>query len=183
MKGIGTMVFEDQHSPAALAYEIQRPNRPWGVEMIFQAVFVREPIETRVRRVFGGDKNDNDGAPIATGFVTRRSVEDALAVLPQRLHLAEANVGLLRFRNHMAFAVTDRVQAQDSPQYSPRSAKEPAFIFRITWPRCAFTVISLMPSSKPTCLFSRPRTTNAMTSRSRGLNDAYRSRSACSCVS
>ncbi len=28
-----------------------------------------------------------------------------------------------------------------------RSASEPAFILRITWPRCAFTVISLMPSS------------------------------------
>jgi hypothetical protein len=28
-----------------------------------------------------------------------------------------------------------------------RSASEPAFIFRITLPRCAFTVISLMPSS------------------------------------
>jgi hypothetical protein len=28
-----------------------------------------------------------------------------------------------------------------------RSASEPASIFRITWPLCAFTVISLMPSS------------------------------------
>src|SRR5207249_1845927 len=31
----------------------------------------------------------------------------------------------------------------------------------------AFTVISLMPSSPPTCLFSRPETTNAMTCLSR----------------
>jgi len=38
-----------------------------------------------------------------------------------------------------------------------RSARESAFIFRITLPRCAFTVISLMPSSPPTCLFNRPR--------------------------
>jgi hypothetical protein len=36
-----------------------------------------------------------------------------------------------------------------------RSASESAFIFRITLPRCAFTVISLMPSLPPTCLFNR----------------------------
>ena len=53
-----------------------------------------------------------------------------------------------------------------------RSARERASIFRITWPRCAFTVISLMPSSPPTCLFNRPETTNAMTSRSRRLSVA-----------
>ena len=53
-----------------------------------------------------------------------------------------------------------------------RSARESAFIFRITWPRWAFTVISLMPSSPPICLFNRPDTTNAMTSRSRWVRDA-----------
>ena len=41
-----------------------------------------------------------------------------------------------------------------------RSAREPASILRIILPRCAFTVISLIPSSPPTCLFNRPRTTN-----------------------
>jgi hypothetical protein len=41
-----------------------------------------------------------------------------------------------------------------------RSAREPASILRITLPRCAFTVILLIPSSPPTCLFNRPRTTN-----------------------
>src|SRR5260370_18463329 len=44
-----------------------------------------------------------------------------------------------------------------------RSANESAFIFRITLPRCAFTVISLMPSSPPACLFSKPATTNVIT--------------------
>src|SRR6266481_7398730 len=53
-----------------------------------------------------------------------------------------------------------------------KSARESAFIFRITLPRCAFTVISLMLSSPPTCLFNRPRTTNAMTCRSRRLSEA-----------
>src|SRR5712692_534610 len=53
-----------------------------------------------------------------------------------------------------------------------RSARESALIFRITLPRCAFTVISLIPSSPPTCLFSKPETTSAMTSRSRGLSDS-----------
>src|SRR5262245_40995455 len=53
-----------------------------------------------------------------------------------------------------------------------RSARESAFIFRITLPRCALTVISLMPSSPPICLFSRPETTSIMTSRSRRLSDA-----------
>ena len=52
------------------------------------------------------------------------------------------------------------------------SASESAFIFRIILPRCAFTVISLMPRSLPTCLCNRPETTNAMTSRSRGVSDA-----------
>ena len=52
------------------------------------------------------------------------------------------------------------------------AGSESAFIFRITWPRCAFTVISLIPSSPPTCLFKRPETTSAMTSRSRGVSDA-----------
>jgi hypothetical protein len=39
-----------------------------------------------------------------------------------------------------------------------RSARESASIFRITLPRCTFTVISVMKSSLPTCLFTRPRT-------------------------
>src|ERR1700730_9711036 len=43
------------------------------------------------------------------------------------------------------------------------SARELAFILRITRPRCAFTVSSEMPSSPPACLFKRPPTTNAMT--------------------
>src|SRR5690606_38409314 len=53
-----------------------------------------------------------------------------------------------------------------------RSGSEPARIFRITLPRWAFTVISLMPSSPPTCLFSRPATTSAITCRSREVSDA-----------
>jgi hypothetical protein len=38
--------------------------------------------------------------------------------------------------------------------------------------RSAFTVISLMPSSLPTCLFNRPETTNAITCRWRQVSDA-----------
>src|ERR1039458_6910417 len=41
------------------------------------------------------------------------------------------------------------------------SARDSAFIFFITLPLCAFTVISLMSSSFPTCLFNMPETTNA----------------------
>jgi hypothetical protein len=52
-----------------------------------------------------------------------------------------------------------------------RSATEPADIFRITLPRCDFTVITLMLSSAAICLFSSPATTKAMTSRSRGVSD------------
>ena len=50
------------------------------------------------------------------------------------------------------------------------SARDPTFIFCITWPRCAFTVISLMPSSPATYLFNKPATTNAMTCRSRRVD-------------
>ncbi len=41
-----------------------------------------------------------------------------------------------------------------------RSANESAFILRITLPRWAFTVISLMPRVLPTCLFNMPDTTS-----------------------
>jgi hypothetical protein len=68
--------------------------------MVFQAVFVCETIETGGRGVFGGENNDDDRTLIAAGFVIQRSVEDALAVLPQRLHFAEANLGVLRFQSH-----------------------------------------------------------------------------------
>jgi hypothetical protein len=50
-----------------------------------------------------------------------------------------------------------------------RAAKEWTSIFFITLPRCNFAVISLMSSSKATCLLNRPRTTNVKTSRSRRL--------------
>src|SRR5580658_2900017 len=53
-----------------------------------------------------------------------------------------------------------------------RLAREPAFIFSITFPRWAFTVISLMPSSPAICLFNMPETTNAMTCCSRQVSDA-----------
>src|SRR5436309_4631720 len=70
------------------------------------------------------------------------------------------------------------VGAEDNfPAIFTRSATDPAFILRITLPRWAFTVISLMPSSPPTCLFNFPETTNVMTSRSRRLSDPWRSRS------
>ena len=54
------------------------------------------------------------------------------------------------------------------------SARDSTFIFRIMLPRCALTVISLIPSSLPTCLLGKPATTNAITSRSRGLRHEYR---------
>ncbi len=41
-----------------------------------------------------------------------------------------------------------------------KSARDSAFIFAITCPRWIFTVISLVPSSKTTCLFRIPETTS-----------------------
>jgi len=61
--------------------------------------------------------------------------------------------------HHTAFGARAR---PSRPAIFTKSAKEWAFIFCITLPRCAFTVISLMPSSLPTCLFNRPATTKAM---------------------
>ena len=49
------------------------------------------------------------------------------------------------------------------------SGRDSASILRMTLPRCALTVISLIPSSSPTSLFGKPTTTNAMTSRSRAV--------------
>jgi hypothetical protein len=54
------------------------------------------------------------------------------------------------------------------------SARDSASIFRIMLPRCALTVISLIPSSLPTCLFGKPTTTDAITSRSRAVRHEYR---------
>jgi hypothetical protein len=54
----------------------------------------------------------------------------------------------------------------------PKALRKDAFILCLIRPRWAFTVISLMPSSLPTCLFNSPLTTNAITCRSRRLNDA-----------
>ena len=82
MKRLRSDILEDQHGPAVLAHEIQRPNRPRGVKMISQAVFVSKTIENNGRWNFGRRKNDNETTPIVTGFATRRSAEDALAVFP-----------------------------------------------------------------------------------------------------
>ena len=59
-----------------------------------------------------------------------------------------------------------------------RSGSERAFIFRIRWVRCTFTVDSVMPISLAICLFRRPAATWTMISRSRGLSDSKRSLSA-----
>jgi plasmid stabilization system protein ParE len=73
----------------------------------------------------------------------------------------------------------DRLAAQDFD--GPVSRLRPGTLVR-SWAvppsriyyqrHCAFTVISLMPSSPPTCLFNIPETTNGMTSRSRGVSDS-----------
>src|SRR5215470_8372084 len=60
-----------------------------------------------------------------------------------------------------------------------RSARELAFIFCITCPRCAFIVDSPMPSFHATCLFNKPETTSAMTCRSRGVSKALRDLRGC----
>src|SRR5574341_271403 len=68
-----------------------------------------------------------------------------------------------------------RTGSADSPSSAAmvtRSGRQRAFIFRIILPRCAFTVISLMPSSPPTCLLSRPAATMAIRAVSRGLSAA-----------
>src|ERR1700730_15688755 len=49
------------------------------------------------------------------------------------------------------------------------SAKAPARIFRITWPRWTFTVASLSPNSAAICLLRRPATIITITSHLRGV--------------
>src|SRR5271157_1735581 len=59
-----------------------------------------------------------------------------------------------------------------SPSHStarPNSAGDCTPIFCITWARCALTVRSRAPITSAICLLSRPRTTRAKTSRSRGV--------------
>ncbi len=50
------------------------------------------------------------------------------------------------------------------------SASEPTCILAITWPRCSFTVASVVPNSAAICLLSRPATMPAITSRCRGVS-------------
>ena len=54
-------ILEHQHGPAVLAHELQRPRRPGAVQLIFQLIFVREPIEDERRRVFRGDEQRQHG--------------------------------------------------------------------------------------------------------------------------
>ena len=57
-----------------------------------------------------------------------------------------------------------------------RSGSESAFILRMTWPLCALTVISTDAELAADLLFNSPETTSAITSRSRGVSDAWHSR-------
>src|SRR5208282_619233 len=52
----------------------------------------------------------------------------------------------------------------------PNSAGDCTPSFCITWQRCALTVRSEMPRVSAICLFGKPRTTSAKTSRSRKLS-------------
>src|SRR5712664_1891428 len=76
------------------------------------------------------------------GFSGRRTSTKALVLSPRRGCQCFAAGSR---RNRMAIVT--------------RSASDSALILRITCPLCAFTVGSLMPSSKPTCLFKSPETT------------------------
>jgi len=59
-----------------------------------------------------------------------------------------------------------------------KSASDLAPIFRVAWPRCTFTVISVTPISAATCLFNSPPVTHAMTSCSRGVRESNLARNA-----
>ena len=76
----------------------------------------------------------------------------------------KARAVILLREDHRAFGARPR---PSRAAIFTKSAREWAFIFCIILLRCAFTVISLIPSSAPTCLFKRPETTKAITSRSR----------------
>src|ERR1700734_2965019 len=78
-----------------------------------------------------------------------------------------------RAQRHQALgADTPETRVRRSfPAILTRSAIESAFIFSMTLPRCAFTVISVMPSSLPTSLFGLPAATKAITWRSRPVSD------------
>src|SRR5258708_2622787 len=77
-----------------------------------------------------------------------------------------------RFESRLEYQAFGTPGSRSLAAIFTNSARESAFIFCITLPRCAFTVISLMPSSPPTCLFNRPETTSAITCRSRCVSDA-----------
>ena len=97
--------------------------------------------------------------PIADRTVRDRVPRSGARGLRVHLRLSrgvQESVDLSQLRRHV-----------DEPHASER-----ACILRIIFPRCALTVISLIPSSAPTCLFSRPATTSAITSRSRRLSAA-----------
>ena len=78
-------VLEHQHRAAAIAHDLQRPDRPRSVQLFLQSVFVGEAIEARARRVRSDGQDDQDGAPAAVLTQTPPSAEDAFAVLPQNL--------------------------------------------------------------------------------------------------
>jgi L,D-transpeptidase catalytic domain len=74
--------------------------------------------------------------------LTKRGVTERLRFTRREANRESKVGGVLAFQR----GATRRLAA-----IVTRSARESASIFRITLPRCAFTVISLMPSSNPTC--------------------------------
>ncbi len=80
---LAAVILEHQHGTTVFAHEFQRPRRPSAVQLIFQLIFVREPIEDERRRVFRGDEHRQHGVPAAPGARARSSTEKGFAFLRQ----------------------------------------------------------------------------------------------------
>jgi hypothetical protein len=74
---LAARILEHQYGSAAVTPQLQRPDRPGTVQLIFQAIFVREPVESGRSRVLRGEQHRQD-VPLAID----PPAEHAVAVLP-----------------------------------------------------------------------------------------------------
>jgi hypothetical protein len=131
----GARVVEDQHGAAALAYQIQRPNRPRGVEVISQAVLVGEAIERRRCWRLRCREYDQDILASTACFLAPRPAEDKPAFLRQDFEATNSARAEPRRQPHSQASPLS--QSTLDPSAAPRLALPHVFAHGLISPRPA----------------------------------------------
>ena len=98
-------ILDHQHGLSAFAYEFQRPCGPGTVQVVPQAVFVREALEAGGGQMRRGRPHGQNRLAHAVGVEAPSTTENPFAVLPQNLEatpLISAEPGTRGQRSHSA---------------------------------------------------------------------------------